>query len=215
MLPGIYCCAGGMPSRRVAPSLTYKCHGAEMVVPEGRPLRRLILCFLRPCLYVELLCQVLALLLCHLPNAAQAHVSGQREALNVTSGMLHGATTLRPAQVTLTVYVRLAPRQICIVKRLREGCQRWPCHCGGVGPSRCNSPGRGQGAAPQCWHSNRPGHRYLPGAGILRCWTPHATLHGPASPAKEASPNQSGVHTGWEVICTKAADIIEGTQKSG
>ncbi len=46
--------------------LTDKRHGSEMAVLEGHPLRRRILCLLRPCLYVELLCQVLALLLCHL-----------------------------------------------------------------------------------------------------------------------------------------------------
>lgn len=53
-------------------SLTNKCHAAEVVVFEGWPLRRLFFGFLCLCASVELLCQVLALLLCHLYIAGAA-----------------------------------------------------------------------------------------------------------------------------------------------
>ena len=58
----------------MVPRLTYKRHGAKMAILEGRPLRRLALGFLRSCFYVELLRQVLALLLCHLPVAMYTQV---------------------------------------------------------------------------------------------------------------------------------------------
>lgn len=79
------------------------------MILEGCPLRRLVFSFLCPRFYVELLCQVFALLLCHLHITAWAHQRSIKPGMLVLS--MDGSSS---SQINCSLNYCTRPSQHCM-----------------------------------------------------------------------------------------------------